>query len=320
MLSLKNQKIFVTGGAGFIGSHLIGTLLQEKACVIAYDNLVLGKKEFLNLYFRDPNFRFVKADLLNTKILEKSIKKSNIVFHLAANSDISYGTKYTDVDLKRGTIATYNVLEAMRKNNIKKIIFTSTSAVYGEPEITPTPENYGPLFPISLYGASKLACEGLISAFCHNYNMQAWIFRLANIVGENATHGAVLDFIKKLKKNPKILEILGNGEQSKPYLYVKECVAGMLFGVKNAKDKLNYFNLSCGGGTKVKTMAKIIVKEMGLKNTKFKFSGGKRGWSGDVSRVRLDPSKINNLGWRPKLNSDEAVKAGIKNLLKQINF
>jgi len=317
-MKLKNQKIFVTGGVGFIGSNLVEELLKEKAKVVAYDNLSLGKREFLLPYFKNPNFKFIKGNLLDRKKLAKSIRGCHIIFHLAANSDIPYGIKYPKVELKNGTIATYNVLEAMRKNNIKKIVFASTSAIYGDrPKILPTSEDYGPLFPISFYGASKLASEGLISAFCHNFGFQAWIFRFANVIGKNGTHGVAFDFIKKLKKNPKELEILGDGNQSKPYLYVKECVEGILYGIRKANEQLNYFNLSCSGAIKVKTIATIVVKEMGLKNVKFKYTDTKRGWSGDVPQVRLDPNKINKLGWKAKLTSDDAVKLGVRELVKQ---
>lgn len=315
-MKLKKQKIFITGGAGFIGSNLIDRLIENNH-IIVYDNLSSGKMAYLQNHLGKRNFKFVKGDLLNKNLLEKSIKSSNVVFHLAANSDISYGTKYTDIDLKQGTIATYNVLEAMRKKNVKKIIFASTSAIYGEAKITPTAENYGPLFPISYYGASKLAGEGLISAFCHNYNMQAWIFRFVNVIGENGTHGVALDFIKKLRKNPEELEILGDGEQTKQYLYVKECIEGVLYGFKNSNKKINLFNLTCQRAIKVKTIATMVMKEMGLKNVKFKYTGGKRGWPGDIPQVRLDPAKINKLGWKAKLSSGQAVKLGIKNLLKQ---
>jgi UDP-glucose 4-epimerase len=317
-MDIKNKKVLITGGAGFIGSNLVDFLMKKDCKVVVYDNLSSGNKKFVAFHLGNPNFKLIVGDLLNKKLLEKSINGCDIVFHLAANPDISYGTKHTDVDLKQGTIATYNLLEAMKKKGLEKIVFSSTSAVYGEAKVTPISENYGPLFPISFYGASKLACEGLISAFCQNYNMQAWIFRFANIVGENGTHGAAFDFIKKLRKNPKVLEILGDGQQSKPYLYVKECVEGILYGVKNSDKKLNYFNLSCLGATKAKTIADIVVKEMGLKSVDYRYTGGKRGWLGDVPQVRLNPKKINKLGWKAKLTSDQAVKIGVRALLKQI--
>jgi len=316
--NIKNQKILVTGGAGFIGSNLAEVLLEEGAKVTAYDNLSLGRKEFIFPFMRDFKFKFVKADLLNKKKLNEVMRGKDIVFHMAANSDIPYGMKHPEVELRNGTIATHNVLESMRKNGVKKIVFASTSAVYGDkPKVLPIPENYGPLFPISFYGASKLACEGLISAFCHNFDFQAWIFRFANVIGKNGTHGAALDFVKKLKKNPKELEILGDGKQAKPYINVKECTQGIIYGFKRANDQLNFFNLSCQGATSVKKIAKAVVKEMGLKKVKFKYTGGQRGWKGDVPQVRLDAKKINKLGWRAKLTSDQAVKVGVKDLLKQ---
>jgi UDP-glucose 4-epimerase len=312
------RKMFITGGAGFIGSNLAERLVHDDYIVTVFDNLLSGKEEFLTGLKACKRFRFIKADLLDLKKLKKEIAGQDTVWHMAANSDIAQGTKYTDIDLKLGTIATYNVLESMRSNGIKEIVFASSSAVYSIPKVMPTPENYGPLFPISLYGASKLASEGLISAFCHNYHMKSWIFRFANIVGDNGTHGVVFDFIHKLRKNQRELEILGNGKQAKPYLYVKECVDGMIYGFNNSKEKINYFNLACEGATSVERIASIIVEEMDLREIIFKFTGGERGWVGDVPQVRLDSSKMTKLGWKPKLMSDEAVRKGVKALLKQI--
>ena len=308
------MKCFVTGGAGFIGSHLVNYLIKEYKITV-YDNMSFGKKEFISHHFKNKNFKFIKADLLNFKKLNKCIKSHDIIFHLAANSDIS-NNAITDTDLKNGTIATYNVLEAMRLNKIKQIIFASTSAVYGEAKIKPTPEDYGPLFPISFYGASKLASEGLMSSFCHNFSMKAWIFRFANVVGKNATHGVIFDFIKKLNKNNKKLLVLGDGQQSKPYLHVKDCIEGMLYGWKNSDEEINYFNLGCEDATRVKDIAKMVVDEMKLKNVKFEYTGKERGWPGDVPQVSLDASKINKIGWKAKLNSDQAVRKAIREILK----
>lgn len=315
---LTKKKIFVTGGAGFIGTNLVGRLLDIGCRVTVYDNLSLGKEEFIKKYFANPHFKFVKEDLLNLDILNENIANHNLVFHLAANSDISFNSQSTDIDLKQGTIATYNVLEAMRMNGIKEIVFASTSAVYSEPTKMPTPEVYGPLFPISLYGASKLACEGLISAFCHSFDFKTWIFRFANITGINGTHGVIYDFIKKLKNNPNRLKILGDGNQSKPFLHVSECVDGMIYGYSHSFDAVNVFNLTCKGATNVKTIAKIVIYEMGLKDVRLEFSGADRGWKGDVSQVRLADSKLKRLGWKAKLTSDEAVRIGVKELLNQI--
>lgn len=309
------KKVFITGGAGFIGSHLVDELMEKGHPVSVYDNLSLGRKEYISRHLDKKRFTFFQSDLLDASALNNAIKGHDLVFHLAASSDILAGTKKTDIDLKQGTFATYNVLEAMRLNGIKEIIFSSSSTVYGEAKIMPTPENYGPLFPISLYGASKLAGEGLISAFCHNFGFKAWIYRFANIVGERLTHGVIFDFIKKLEKNKKTLEILGDGKQRKSYLYVKECIDGMLYGYENSKDEINYFNLGCSTLTAVTFIAEAIVRELGLKDVEFVYTGGARGWSGDVPRVSFDVAKINKLGWMAKLSSDEAVVKTIKAIL-----
>jgi len=308
------MKCFVTGGAGFIGSHLVDELIKEHS-VTVYDNLSLGKESHVSSHLNNNKFKFIKADLLDFDALKNAVQGHDVVFHLAANSDISNNEK-TDIDLKKGTLATYNVLEAMRLNNINKIVFSSTSSIYGESKIKPTPEDYGPLFPISFYGASKLACEGLVSAFCHNFKMQGWIFRFANIAGDRGTHGVIVDFIKKLEKNSKELEILGDGNQAKPYLYVKDCVEGMLYGFSNSNEEVNYFNLSSEGSTKVKDISSILVDEIGLKNVKFKFTGTARGWSGDVPKVEMDTRKLAKLGWKSRLSSDASLRKAVKELLK----
>ncbi len=312
------RRAFITGGAGFVGSNLAGKLLADGWDVTVYDNLSLGQVRFIEGYLSNPAFNFIKADLLDIETLGKSIASHDTVFHMSANSDIAYGAKFSDVDLKQGTLATYNVLETMRINGIREIIFASTSAIYGEVSKMPTPEDYGPLFPISLYGASKLACESLISAFCHNYNFRAWIYRFGNVVGPNGTHGAIYDFIKKLRHNPHELEILGDGKQAKPYLYVIECVDGMLYGYHNSSDRVNFFNLACDGATSVTNIAEWIIENMGLKNVKLSFTGGERGWIGDVPQVRLDVSKMANLGWKTRHDSDGAVIKAIEDLLGQI--
>lgn len=271
------MKAFVTGGAGFIGSHLVDRLLYEGNDVTIFDNLSIGKIDFIKIHINNKNFNFIQADLLDLDRLKHAIKESDMVFHLAANPEARLGIENTELDLKQETIVTYYVLEAMRINGIRKIMFSSSGTVYGEVPFIPIKEDYGPLFPISLYGAGKLACEGLVSAFCGTFGMQAWIYRFANIVGPRTTHGVIRDFIEKLKINSSSLEILGDGKQNKPYLHVEDCVNGILFGLKNANEKINVFNLGCTSTTTVNTIARLLTEEMGLIDVNFKYVGGDRG-------------------------------------------
>lgn len=312
------MKTFVTGGAGFIGSHLVDKLIIKGNYVTVYDNLSSGNKQFLEDHKNNDRLNFIEADLLDFNRLKKEIKGHEVVFHIAANPFVRLGEKQTRLDLEQGPIATYNILEAMRLNNIKKIVFSSSSVVYAETPPMAIPESYGPTLPISLYGAGKLAAEGLISAFCGTFGFQAWIYRFANVVGIRGTHGVIVDFIDKLKKNPKELEILGNGKQQKPYLHVFDIVSGILHGFEHSNDQLNLFNLSCDSDTTVTRIADMVVEEMGLKNVKYKFTGGKRGWAGDVPRFLLDASKINSLGWKPSYTSDEAVRKAIREILDNL--
>ena len=243
---------------------------------------------------------------------------NELVFHLAAISDIRRGVADTRLDLEQGTIATHNVLESMRLNDVKKILFSSSNVVYGEVTKMPTPEDYGPLLPISFYAASKLAGEALITAYCHNFGFQCWIYRFGNIVGSRATHGIVYDFYHKLKQNPKELEVLGDGQQSKPYLEVSDCIEALVFGILNGSQPVNVFNLGTDGATSVKTIVKIVLEEMQLRDVEIKYTGGKRGWAGDIPTVRLDSSKIRNLGWQSKYSSDEAVRLACQSILKSL--
>jgi len=310
------MKAFVTGGAGFIGSHLVDKLVQKGYKITVYDNLSSGRKQFLEQHTNNNNFTFIEGDLLDLEQVKKEIQDHDIVFHIAANPFVRLGEKQTRLDLEQGMIVTYNLLESMRANNIKKIVFSSSSVVYGETNEPSLSENYGPLLPISLYGAGKLGSEGLISAFCGTFDFQTWIYRFANVVGSRGTHGVIVDFIEKLRKNPKELEILGDGKQQKPYLYVNDCVGGIVFGFEKSNEKFNLFNLGCDTNTNVTRIAEIVVEEMGLENVKFNYTGGKRGWKGDVPRFQLDVSKINNLGWEASFTSDEAVRKATQDLLE----
>jgi UDP-glucose 4-epimerase len=313
------MKAFVTGGAGFIGSHLVDQLLSNGEKVTVFDNLSSGKKEFIEKHLNNHNFKFIKSDLLEFEILKKAIINHDVIFHLAANPYVRIGEKQTRLDLDQSTIATYNILESMRLMNIKKIIFSSSSVVYGETSNILIPETYGPTLPISFYGAGKLGAEGLISAFCGTFGFQAWIFRFANVVGERSTHGVIIDFIEKLKKNSKELEILGDGKQQKPYLHVKDVIEGIIYGFNKSNENINLFNIGCNSNTTVKKIAEIVVEEMNLKNVKFRYTGGKRGWPGDVPRFQLKTNKINDLGWKTKYDSNNAVRKAVREILYNSN-
>ena len=309
------MKYFITGGAGFIGSHIVDKLISNGNSVIVYDNLRTGQKKFIEAHLKNPKFRFIKGDILNLRALAKAMKGSDFVFHLAANADVRGGIKDTYVDLEENTIGTRNVLEAMRINKIKKIAFSSSAVVYGEPKIFPTPEN-SELIQTSLYGASKLAGEALIEAYCNYYRMQAWIFRFVSWVGERYTHGVVFDFVKKLRKNSKELKILGDGKQKKSYLYVKDGVEGIFFGINHFNERVNIFNLGHKDYMDVKKLSDIVISEMGLKNVKKRFTGGKRGWIGDSPFVHLDIGKLEKAGWKPKVSIEEGIRRTARYLLE----
>jgi UDP-glucose 4-epimerase len=311
------MKYFISGGAGFIGSHLVDRLVGNGGSVTVYDNLSSGKEEHIRHHMGKAYFNFIKADLLDSSTLTRSLKGHHAVFHLAANPDAREGIKNPSLDLNIGTIATFNVLEAMRQNGIKKIVFSSSGTVTGDTATIPVTEEYGSLLPISLYGASKLAGEGLMSAFCHAFDMQAYIFRFANIIGPRATHGVIYDFINKLKKNPRDLEILGDGNQAKPYLLVEDCLDGIFCALKNSDKQCDIYNLGCNSTTSVKKIAEMVVKEMGLSNVQLRYIGGKRGWRGDVPQFQFNVEKMRRLGWSATHTSDEAVKIAIERILAE---
>lgn len=311
-------KLFVTGGAGFIGSHLVNRLLKEGSQVTVYDNLVSGKKGNIEHLQNKANFRFIQADLLDFEALKAAMKGHEIVWHLGANTDIIKGNNITDLDLNNCTIATRNVLEAMRQNGINKILFASSACVYGDTPPIALDETFGPLLTINLYGAGKLACEGLISAYCHLFEIKAWIFRFANVVGARMGHGVIYDFIQKLKKNSRELEILGDGNQEKPFFLVEDCIEGMLCAFQKANTQCDVYNLGCNSFTNITRVAQIVVKEMGLNNVRFKYTGGRRGWPGDAPVVHFAVEKMKRLGWEASHSSDEAVRLATKQLLHEV--
>ncbi len=300
------MKCLVTGGSGFIGSNLTDRLLNDGHEVIVYENFSTGFQEFLNGAGKYKTFKLVRGDLLDLEYLTKSMSGCDFVFHLAANADVRFGTLHSDKDLKQNTIATFNVLEAMRLNSIKKIAFSSTGSVYGEATVIPTPEDAP--FPIqtSFYGASKLACEGLIQAYCEGFGFQSWIFRFVSILGERYTHGHVFDFYKKLLETPDRLDVLGNGKQRKSYLYVQDCIDAMLFAIEKSGEKVNIFNLGTDEYCEVNDSIKWICSHLNV-SPKLVYSGGDRGWIGDNPFIFLDCSKIRKLGWKPKYTIKEGI-------------
>ena len=310
-------RYFITGGAGFIGSHLVDRLLADGNEVTVYDNLISGRKENIRSHLGKSTFRLIEANLVDFHSLEQAMKGNEVVWHLGANTDIPGGNRVTDLDLNNCTIATRNVLEAMRKNNIDKIVFASTACVYGDaPPETSLKESFGPLHPINLYGAGKLACEGLISAYCHLFNIKAQMFRFANVVGGRMGHGVIYDFIQKLKQNPSELEIYGDGNQQKPFFLVEDCVGGMLCAFHNSDSQYDVYNLGGNSVSNVNHIADIVTEEMGLHNVKYKYTGGRRGWPGDVPVVRFNTEKMNKLGWRSSHTSDEAIRIAARRLLE----
>lgn len=300
------MRYFVTGAAGFIGSNLTDRLLELGHEVVGYDNFSTGQEPFLERALCSPKFHLVRADLLDLNTLTSAMPDIDFVFHLAANADVRFGTEHPRKDLEQNTIATWNVLEAMRACGVRQIAFASTGSIYGEAAVIPTLEDSP--FPVqtSLYGASKLAAEGLIQAYCEGFGMRAWIFRFVSILGERYTHGHVFDFYRQLLEHPDSLHILGDGTQRKSYLYVQDCLDAMLLAIERAAGKVNIFNLGVDHYCCVKDSIAWITEHLGL-TPKFTYSGGDRGWIGDNPFIFLDCSRIRALGWQPKLDIRKAV-------------
>ena len=304
---------FITGCAGFIGSNLTDKLLKEGHTVVGYDNFNTGIDKFLIEAKKSPHFTLIKGDLLDKNHLINSMKDCDFIFHLAANADVRFGTHHPDRDLEQNTIATFNVLEAMRINKIKRLAFSSTGSIYGEAPVIPTPEEAP--FPVqtSLYGASKLAAEGLIQAYCEGFQFQAYIFRFVSILGERYTHGHVFDFYKQLLNNPSQLTVLGNGKQRKSYLYIQDCLDAMLYAIEHSHDKVNIFNLGTDEYTEVTHSITWICDYLQLK-PQLHYTGGERGWIGDNPFIFLDTKKIRSLGWKPKLSIQQGIVQTIQYL------
>jgi UDP-glucose 4-epimerase len=310
---------FVVGGAGFIGSHLVERLVA-RGPVTVFDNLSVGKVEFIKELLDDGRVTLVHADALDLDALVRAMPKHDVVFHLAANPEARWGLERTRFDLEQGTITTYNALEAARICGVPKFVFSSSGTVYGNVSDACAEGDLGHL-PISLYGASKLACEGLISAFVECFGLEGFICRFGNVVGDRGTHGAILDFCKKLKAHPEYLDVLGDGNQAKPYLHVSDCTEAILYVLDNAKgERPAIFNLSPTDWTNVKRIAQLCVEASPNKNARIEYTGSVQGWPGDVPRSRLKPEKLAALGYKMHNTSDEAVKIAVSQIAKEVFY
>ncbi len=314
------MKILVTGGAGFIGSHLVDELMKRGHEVRVVDDLSAGTLGNLKQWIGHERFEFIQGDLRNREIAKKAVENVKVVFHLAANPEVRIGAQTPEILYETNVLITYNLLEAIREEKVEYLIFTSSSTVYGDANVIPTPEDYAPLEPISVYGGAKLAAEALISGYAHTFGIKSLVFRLANIIGERSNHGVIYDFINKLRANPDRLEILGDGTQRKSYLHVSDTVEGMLYLFEKFKDEgkiYDVYNLGSEDWITVREIAEVVSKEMGL-NPEFYFTGGVdggRGWKGDVKFMRLSIEKAKSKGWKPKMNSYEAVRRTVRELL-----
>lgn len=315
-------RILVTGGAGFIGSHLVDSLMGLGLEVTVIDNLSSGKLENLSGWMDNPRFRFIHGDLLNPSGLPSLLEECEAIYHLAANPEVRVGSTEPQTHFRENIQATFNLLEAIRLSGWRgRLLFTSSSTVYGEAE-TPTPEDYPSLRPISIYGASKLACEALIGAYARSYGFKAVIYRLANIIGPRSQHGVLSDFVRKLEENPEELEILGDGSQTKSYLYIDDCVEALITGLETAYrplEAVEIFNVGSTDQIDVLRIARITVEMLGLEGVRLRVTGGVaggRGWIGDVKNMLLDVSRLKSRGWRPRYNSEQAVRLALKEILK----
>lgn len=312
------MNVLITGGAGFIGSHLADLMLTRASTLVVVDNLSLGTRDNIRHLKSARNFKFICEDLLNVRQLAAIFKKYkfDMVFHLAANSDIQCGAVHPEMDFQHTFMTTWNTLECCRLFAVSKFVFASSSAVFGDVR-RKLSETTGPLAPVSYYGAAKLAAEAFISAYASMNDMQAWIVRFPNVVGERATHGVVYDFVQKLKRNQKQLEILGDGRQSKPYVYVKDLVNAIVCICQQSNDALNCYHVGVDDRVSVKEIAMIVCEEMELSRVEFLYSGGTAGWRGDVPAYRYDLRKIHALGWKARYTSREAVQLAVRRMLKK---
>ncbi len=316
------KRVFLTGGAGFIGSHVVDTLIPQGYEVTVYDNLSNGRRDFLEAHFGHSAFRFVEADVLDLATLTEAMRGHDLVWHLSANTDIIGSHEQPDRDLRECVVGTFNVVEAMRQCGIQPLLFASSGAVYGDLcHDVSVSEEAGPLLPVSTYGAGKIGSEAFISSYGHVYGIHAWIYRFGNVVGGRMTHGVIYDFIHKFKKNPKELLIRGDGRQEKNYFLVEECIDGMAWGFRHIPmtedSPCDVFNLGTTTVTRVTLIADIVREEMGLHDAEILIEGTKKAWPGDQPRVHFTVDKINTLGWKTKHTSDESVRLAVRRMMEK---
>ena len=316
---MTSKRYFVTGGAGFIGSHFVNSILDaNRGEVTVFDNFSTGHLWHFGKRVHDPRLRIVEANAQDAAALLKAMPGHDMVYHFAANSDIARAQQEPTVDFQNGTIPTNNVLEAMRKTGVGRIVFTSGSGVYGEVPPIPIPENYDRMVPVSTYGACKLACESLISAYSFMFDMTGTVFRFANVVGPRQTHGVAHDFLRRLAKDPTRLKIFGDGTQSKPYIHIEDVLAAFRMMEEKQTGGYDYFNVGTPDFLTVREIADIVCDRMGVKNVKYEFTGGSRGWKADVPVYRLKTDKVRALGWSPVRNSREAVTAAVDSMIEDL--
>lgn len=308
---IKENRILVTGGAGFIGSNLVDALLLSGKEVVVLDNFSTGQMQFIDEASKNPSFKLVTGDLLNSDDIDRAIEGCGLVFHLAANADIRFGFEHPRKDLEQNTIATFNLLECMRRNGVKRIGFASSSAVLGEPNQFPTPEDCAIPIQTSLYGASKMACEGMISAYCEGAGFEGYAFRFVSLLGNRYPHGHIFDFCKSLRNNPNRLRVLGNGLQKKSFLNIKDCISAILYLVGNetssrSEHRFEVYNLGHTDYIEIKQSVSWICQRLGI-NPTLEFSGGEKGWVGDSPFVFLDTSKVRATGWEPQISIRDSI-------------
>jgi UDP-glucose 4-epimerase len=312
------RRIVVAGGAGFIGSHMVGHLLRTSdAAVVVYDNFSSGRRSHLQPHLDDTRLAIVTGDLKDRDATARAVAGADRVYHFASNPDIAKAMVEPDVDFWEGTYLTQNLLEAMRVGGAGELVYASGSGVYGDTGDRAVTEDEAPMLPISPYGASKLACEAMIHAYTHMFGMRAWVFRFANVVGPRQTHGVAFDFIRRLREDPRRLRILGDGKQSKSYIHVEDVLSGIAHFAARDRGRYNYYHLATGDYMTVTEIAQLVCQELGLLAVAFDYTGGDRGWSGDVPIVRFDLAKAHGGGWKAKASTREAMRASIRALLAE---